>query len=168
MDKYDQIAAFFYNAAQLKDLKEDQDDWNKFIELVDLCTEVDFATDVERFHKKYKIDYSGPLRRLPEQLARFRTLRLREEAEEYIKAPDIENELDAMIDSIYIALGTLHLHGFTPEKINEAWNRVHHANMSKELSSKENPSKYGDLGIGVDIVKPKGWVAPDHSDLCQD
>jgi len=121
------------------------------------------AEDVADFHKKYGIQYEGPPRRLPYNLFNFRTLRLREEVEEYVKAPDLEHELDAMIDEIYICLGTLHVHGFTPEVIAEAWRRVHDANMRKELNSAANPGK----GHPTDIVKPKGWTPPDLSDLCQ-
>jgi hypothetical protein len=64
---------------------------------------------------------------------------------------------------IYIAMGNAHLHGF--HRFNEAWKRVHHANMQKELSHEGNPGKYGKLGDKRDIVKPPGWTPPDHSDL---
>ena len=122
------------------------------------------AQDVLDFHKKYKINYDGKLRRLPPDLFQFRVNRGLEEVFEYRDADCLEKELDAQIDEIYIALGTLHLHGFSPEKIAEAWRRVHAANMAKELCSSSNPGK----GHPTDIVKPKGWQAPDHSDLCQD
>jgi predicted HAD superfamily Cof-like phosphohydrolase len=66
---------------------------------------------------------------------------------------------DALIDLIYIALGTIHLHGWN---FNEGWRRVHDANMRKVLSSKENPGKYG---AKIDVVKPANWIAPDLKDL---
>ena len=124
---------------------------------------MNMAQDVVDFHKKYGIQYDGPVRRLPVDLAHFRFARGMEEMYEYRDADTLEKELDAQIDEIYIALGTLHLHGFKPEVIAEAWRRVHTANMAKELSSPENPGK----GHPTDIVKPKGWKAPDHSDLCE-
>lgn len=126
------------------------------------------AQDVADFHYKYGIQYEGPCRHLPAELYTFRLLRLKEELEEYNKAFDescLEGSLDALVDLIYIALGNAHLHGFTPEKFNEAWRRVHVANMAKELSHPGNPGKYGKLGDKRDIVKPPGWKAPDHSDL---
>ena len=43
----------------------------------------------------------------------------------------------------------------------EAWDRVHAANMAKERGNPKT-SKYGS---GFDIVKPEGWTAPDLSDL---
>ena len=126
-------------------------------------TKSSMAQDVADFHKKYGIQYDGPPRRLPRDLFDFRVKRTLEEVDEYRRAAILEDELDAQIDLIYIALGTLHVHGFTPDKINEAWQRVHEANMAKERCSTANPGK----GHPTDIVKPKGWKAPNHSDLCQ-
>ena len=70
--------------------------------------------------------------------------------------------LDGYVDLIYIILGTCHLHGWD---FNEAWRRVHAANMKKELTSPTNPGKYGAVGDKVDIVKPVGWVASSMQDL---
>lgn len=127
-----------------------------------------FAQDVVNFHRKYGIHYYGPVRDLPNDVGRFRAARLLEESQEIIDAQvvnDRAGQLDGIIDLMYIALGTAHLIGFTPEVIAEAWRRVHHANMQKELCSAKNPGKYGVLGDKRDIVKPPGWVAPDLSDL---
>lgn len=123
------------------------------------------AQDVVDFHKKYGIQYDGKQRMLPPQLKYFRHQRSQEEQREFYHAPDLANALDAIVDEIYVILGTAHLMGFTPEVIAEAWWRVHEANMQKERSSPENPGKYG--AVGTDIVKPKDWKAPDLSDLCQ-
>lgn len=121
------------------------------------------ARDVIDFQHKYGIQYEGPQRMLPPQLKYFRRQRSQEEQREFFHAPDLAEALDAIVDEIYIILGTAHLMGFTPEVIAEAWRRVHEANMKKEKSTPENPGKYG--AVGTDIVKPKGWVAPDLSDL---
>ncbi len=99
-------------------------------------------------------------------MLQFRINRLHEEVKEYVdaaRAKQLPEQLDALIDLIYIALGNLHLHGFSPEAIAEAWYRVHRANMSKERATDKNPGKYGSK---IDIVKPPGWVAPNHTDLC--
>lgn len=128
--------------------------------------------DVRDFHHKYGIQYEGPKRKLPTQdergdnLHQFRTDRLSEEVQEYVDAHhegSLADCLDAHIDLIYIALGNLHFMGFSPEEVQEAWDRVHRANMAKEIASKANPGRYG---CRVDIVKPPGWVAPNHDDLC--
>ena len=123
------------------------------------------AQDVVDFHKKFNIAYDGPPRMLPPNLKFFRHQRQTEEVRELYHAQYLHESLDAIIDTTYIALGTAHLHGFTPEMIEEAWRRVQEANMKKELSSPENPGKYG--VIGTDIVKPKGWVAPDLRDIVE-
>lgn len=126
----------------------------------------DMFRDVVDFHKKYGIQYDGSPRLLDKDYAAFRIARQREEIQEYsdaVEAGDLEAQLDALIDLIYIALGTAHLQGFA--RFNEGWKRVHEANMRKELSSPKNPGKYGALGDKRDIVKPAGWVAPDLSDL---
>lgn len=118
--------------------------------------------DVVDFHKKFGIQYAGPPRDLPDNVAEFRWKRLIEELMEiqYSKTP--EERLDGFVDLIYIVLGTVHLYGWD---FDEAWRRVHRANMAKELCHPNNPGKYGKLGNKLDIVKPKNWKAPDLSDL---
>ena len=130
---------------------------------------VPMTHDVLAFHKKYGIDYKGPVRPLPGDLQTFRNKRAFDEVQEIVDAStsgDLPMVLDGIIDTIYILLGTAHLHGFTPEQVNEAWRRVHAANMAKVRATTESP--HGDLGIrNGDIVKPAGWTHPDLSDLCQ-
>lgn len=123
------------------------------------------AQDVEDFHLRYGINYSGKKRMLPPQLNFFRHERNMEEAKEWYNSQTLVDKLDAGIDQIYIILGTLHLHGFSPSEIQQAWERVHAANMRKVSSSPENPGKYNNPDF-ADIVKPNGWVAPNLEDLC--
>ena len=134
--------------------------------LVDsLSTNKSFFDDVEDFHKKYGIQYDGQPRPITGDQLRFRMKRLDEEYVEYIDAVnkgDLAAQVDALIDLCYIAFGTIHLMGVDG---NEAWRRVQIANMAKELSHPGNPGKYGKLGDKIDIVKPPGWQAPDHTDL---
>ena len=121
-----------------------------------------FFDDVEDFHRRYQIQYDGQPRALPEDVQKFRDARLAEEFTEYglaVDTGDLEGQVDALIDLCYIAFGTIHLMGV---RGNLAWGRVHEANMRKELSSPSNPGKHGSK---IDIVKPPGWKAPDHSDL---
>lgn len=137
--------------------------------------------DVEHFHKHFQIAYRGKPRAMPGDIQEFRIARLQEEVGEYMMAVKVLDRaieeqdragievalaqaLDALVDTVYIALGNAHLHGFD---FNEAFARVHRANMAKvraadgnmHLSKYKNPS---------DIVKPPGWEAPDHSDLVSD
>jgi predicted HAD superfamily Cof-like phosphohydrolase len=126
---------------------------------------IDWAQDIDNFHQKFGIQYEGPPRLMDQKLHDFRMARLREELAELqdaINEKNLVGVLDAYIDEIYIALGNMHLHGFTPATINEAWRRVHEKNMLKELAHGRNPGKHGHKS---DIVKPAGWTPPDLSDL---
>lgn len=144
---------------------------------------LNMVSDIADFHKKYGIEYKGKPRFLPEELQRFRTKFLREELEEYelaIEAAEdelqlsllerdpgevlshMEKALDALVDLVYVALGTAHLHGFNFE---EAWRRVHAANMLKIRTPSADQSS---RGSSFDVIKPPGWVAPSHKDLVED
>lgn len=127
--------------------------------------EYPWAMLVEQFHRKYRIDYAGLPRMLPSDMSAFRIARSIEEHKEYMEAKNVEEKLDAIIDHIYILLGTAHAHGFNSVILAEAFKRVHEANMAKVRASKENPGKYGIHGDAFDIVKPPGWTPPDLSDL---
>ena len=72
---------------------------------------------------------------------------------------NIETQFDSLIDLIYVALGTNHLHGF---EFNEGWRRVHEANMAKERVDVPGNSK---RNSSFDVIKPKGWKPADLSDL---
>ena len=120
------------------------------------------AKDVKDFHEKFGIEYEGPIRLLPDDLRTFRVARTYEEAKEYQDALTLHDALDANLDLIYICLGNLHCHGFSPEIISKAWNRVHNANMAKQLAKKAEDSKHG---FSKDIIKPEGWKAPRFEDL---
>ena len=73
-------------------------------------------------------------------------------------AGDAEGIIDALIDTCVVAIGTLDLFGVN---VNEAWNRVHAANMAKERGIK--PNRPNPLGL-PDLMKPPGWVAPTHTE----
>lgn len=139
--------------------------------------------DIARFHEKFglennqeKVQVAPPE---PESLSeldnwkienrermhpeewRLRNTRLIDEAIESQVAHESGNDeeyLDALVDIVYIALGTAYRRGWD---FAAAWKRVHDANMAKERG-KPNNSKYGS---GFDIVKPQGWQPPSHADL---
>lgn len=123
-----------------------------------------FVQDIVDFHKKFEIGYSGPPRDLPYNLFDFRRRFMQEELNEYERASTPESgeysrekQLDALVDLLYVTFGTAHLHGFN---IQEAWNRVHQANMQKVLGKTHRVDE-----SGTDVAKPPGWKAPDLSDL---
>lgn len=115
--------------------------------------------DIEAFHLKYGLAYNGQPRMLDEKTSSFRAGFIEEELDEYILADTMEDKFDALIDLVYVALGTAYLHGFNFE---EGWNRVHSANMKKVRATQADQSK---RGSSQDVVKPEGWEPPDLRDL---
>ncbi|TXH47717.1 MAG: hypothetical protein E6Q97_26630 [Desulfurellales bacterium] len=144
----------------------------------------DFVDDIRRFHEKFDLrptdDEFGP-HVLDQAAQRFRIKFMFEELLEYCKAVgytptvigntfsleppasdhrnDMAGAFDALIDLVYVALGTAYLHRFA---FAEGWRRVHAANMRKVKASSESDGK---RGYKRDIVKPPGWTAPVLDDL---
>jgi predicted HAD superfamily Cof-like phosphohydrolase len=123
----------------------------------------DLFKNIVAFHEKFGLspvaDVPAPL---DDHVANFRANFMDEELAEYLVAvasDDGEGQLDALVDLVYVALGTAYLQGFN---FNEAWNRVHTANMSKVRAKSADESK---RGSSFDVVKPDGWVAPNLKDL---
>ena len=118
-----------------------------------------FTNDINKFFTKYKIGYKGGPRNLKYEISTARYRHQLEETHELGEAfnkNDKEGVLDALVDIVYIALGTAHLMGFD---FDEAWKRVHKANMKKvRMKTERSP---------IDIVKPIGWKPPDLKDLCK-
>jgi predicted HAD superfamily Cof-like phosphohydrolase len=79
-------------------------------------------------------------------------------------AKRLESQLDALVDEVYVVLGTAYLQ-FGARIFNEAWRRVHHANMQKERAQKSGDSKRDST---FDVIKPMGWTPPNHIDLVTD
>jgi hypothetical protein len=92
------------------------------------------------------------------QMLVFRLNFLQEEIDEAKNAASAEDIVDAMIDLCVVAIGTLDCYDVDAQ---EAWSRVHQANMSKERGIK--PNRPNPLGL-PDLCKPEGWVAPTHED----
>lgn len=143
----------------------------------------DPVADVDQFHVKHQIDYTGKPRALPFELQQFRLKFLREETQEYETHADqaafeaggpggeidhanlthhLAESLDALADLTYVVLGTAHLHGFD---FREAWRRVHAANMKKVASVEPGDAN---SKFKLKITKPKGWEPPRHEDLVED
>jgi len=99
-----------------------------------------------------------------EQLAKLLEFRLSMLTEEYLetidahKAQDAEEVVDGLVDILVVAVGTLDLMGVD---VRRAWNTVMNCNVTKEPGVK--PSRPNPLGL-PDLIKPPGWVGPDHSE----
>jgi phosphoribosyl-ATP pyrophosphohydrolase len=160
-------------------------------------------TDVGRFHRKFRVEHldDGPPRALDVELLRFRIKFMLEELIEYCEAvgitlkcelsPDVEawgkeqdlpKAFDALIDLVYVAMGTAHVHRFP---WHEGWNEVQRANMGKErcglnhifqaglhedrcchpigdngLHCDQPRVKHSVRGSSNDVLKPTGWKPP--------
>ncbi len=80
------------------------------------------------------------------------------ETEEAFNNKDAAEVVDGLIDLCVIAIGTLDVFDVDAQK---AWEQVHTANMTKERGVKE--SRPNPLGL-PDLIKPEGWVGPNHDD----
>jgi predicted HAD superfamily Cof-like phosphohydrolase len=113
-----------------------------------------FAEDIRDFHRKFNQEYTEKARVLPTLIQNFRIKFLNEELKEYTDAVaegKIIDQVDGLVDLIYVAVGTLYLMGVD---INKVWQEVHNSNMSKTLVPK-GEGKYGfTVHKGEDYVKP--------------
>jgi len=122
-----------------------------------------WPADIEDMHTKFGVN--AVVNKLSsEQLKTYLKFRLdmvQEEVTEALEAfdkKDADGVVDALIDNIVFAIGTLDAFGVDSY---EAWNRVHAANMAKNPGVKAGrPNPYG----FPDLIKPEGWVAPTHVD----
>jgi predicted HAD superfamily Cof-like phosphohydrolase len=125
----------------------------------------DILKDIDNFHKKYGFEKNEKVD-IPDnsELINFRTAFLMEELAEYTNAitkKDAAGALDALVDIVYIALGTAWLFNLPFEK---AWNEVQKANMSK-IRAKD---KTGKRGTKFDVIKPKDWKAPNIEKIIEE
>ena len=114
--------------------------------------------DVCEFHKKFEI----PIEKYPafpsKELLEFRMKFLREEVNEFdeaVKEGNIVKAFDALIDAVYVAIGTAVIMNLPFEK---GWDIVHSANMTKIRAKNASQSK---RGTAFDVIKPSNWIAPD-------
>lgn len=113
----------------------------------------DLVQDMDNFLDKFKFKETFTKDKLS-----MRHSFLQEELDELKQAIQEDNKveiIDALVDIVYIALGTSNLMGFDFYK---HWEAVHTANMSKERGIKPGREFTG----GYDVIKPSGWVGPDE------
>lgn len=131
-----------------------------------------FVKDIANMHSKFNVN--EVIRGLDQEKLRwfleFRARFLQEELDELQKALSdfdafqidgakaADDTVDALIDLIVVAIGTLDAFDIDSVK---AWNRVHEKNMQKEVGVKE--SRPNPLGL-PDLVKSKDWTPPCHRD----
>lgn len=127
-----------------------------------------WVKDIGEMHNKYGVN--SAVREFDQEklmaFLQFRINFLQEELDEMraaVAAKDnglssADDVVDALIDLCVVAIGTLNAFDVDAHT---AWDRVHFANMNKEIGIKE--SRPNPLGL-PDLVKPEGWQAPTHKD----
>jgi predicted HAD superfamily Cof-like phosphohydrolase len=120
----------------------------------------DWVQDIAEMHAKFGFHpiISGFDKEKLAKFLEFRLNFLQEELNEAKAAKSADDVVDAMIDLIVVAIGTLDAYEVDAY---EAWDRVHTANMTKKAGIK--PNRPNPLGL-PDLMKPEGWVAPTHVD----
>lgn len=109
--------------------------------------------DVYDFHEKFNQLRSRTPRRLAVRKLVERVEFMHEELEEFIAAceeSDDEKMFDALIDLVYVAMGTAVMLGYPWQA---GWDEVQRANMAKEIGPTHR-------GHSSDVRKPEGWKPP--------
>lgn len=119
----------------------------------------DWVSDIAEMHTKYGVNEK--VREFDkeklEKFLEFRISFLQEELDELKdNRGNPEEVVDALVDLCVVAIGTLD--AFDVDAY-AAWDRVHEANMAKEVGVKA--SRPNPLGL-PDLIKPEGWTAPSH------
>jgi predicted HAD superfamily Cof-like phosphohydrolase len=126
--------------------------------------------DVGAFHERFGLrhlngqDRGGPVE-IDEELMEFRIGFLKEELDEFIEASETMDHAgmaDALIDLVYVAMGTAHMFGYPWDKL---WDDVQRANMSKERATEATQSA---RGTTYDVIKPAGWQPPRTAGILHD
>lgn len=124
-------------------------------------------TDVGDFHRKFDLHTSdgdaGEVP-VPKELVEFRLKFLKEELQEFEEGAEVWDHaqmFDALIDLVYVALGTAHLFGYPWDN---GWRMVQEANMAK-VRSTGDADPLSKRGSSFDVVKPPGWKPPDIASL---
>lgn len=131
-------------------------------------------SDVGDFHRKFDLDTSdnyginlggpGP-RPINDDLMAFRHKFMQEELDEFMEGwheGDHAKMFDALIDLVYVAMGTAHLNGYPWE---QGWLLVQAANMTKVRAAADGSDSK--RGSSFDVVKPPNWKAPDIKSLLE-
>lgn len=119
-----------------------------------------FVQDISEMHAKFGVN--PKIREFDkeklEKFLEFRIKFLEEELTELKNSTSGDDTVDALIDLVVVAIGTLDAFDVNSYI---AWDRVHQANMAKEVgikASRPNPLNLPDL------IKPASWQAPTHAD----
>lgn len=114
--------------------------------------------DVRKFQRKFGMLTRGIPGHVTQRKLNGRIEFLQEELNEFkvaVEAQDLAEQADALVDLVYVALGTAASLGLPWKAL---WDDVHRANMAKERGITHRGHK-------VDCIKPNGWVGPHTQDI---
>lgn len=125
---------------------------------------------VGEFHKKFRLPVAGntvySVSAVPQMIDDatflYRYQHLNEELHELLRAHrdrDLPGIADALVDLVYVALGTAHFYGLP---FDEIFAEVQRANMTKERANGAGDPR-SKRGSAFDVVKPEGWIPPNIS-----
>lgn len=120
---------------------------------------VDVIKDVEEFLKKFEFEILSRPGFHPAMKDRIN--HIDEEFAELKKAVNennLEETVDALLDIVYICIGTSIMCGFDTEK---HWTEIQEANMAKIRGITRRGHNY-------DVCKPKGWTPPNHEKIIKE
>lgn len=118
--------------------------------------------DVRNFHGRFEVPEAKAPSLLSQEKFDFRFKFLKEELAEFLmghEEGDLVDMADALIDLVYVAMGTAAMMGLPWQDL---WDEVQRANMSKVRAQHAGQSK---RGSALDVVKPQGWIGPDHNKI---
>jgi predicted HAD superfamily Cof-like phosphohydrolase len=113
--------------------------------------------DVIDFHNKFGLKYEGKPIPLDKPTQAYRAHFLEEEMTEFITSANLDDVVgmaDALVDIVYVAMGTAYMMGLPWQQL---WDEVQRSNMDKVRAADKNESKRKN---SLDVVKPSGWVGP--------
>jgi predicted HAD superfamily Cof-like phosphohydrolase len=90
-------------------------------------------------------------------MERFRFLA--EETNEFLEgaiAGNMIKTIDGLLDTVYVALGTLYMMGLPEHTVQACWDAIQKANMAKVRGMTARGNK-------IDAIKPLGWIGPEES-----
>lgn len=119
--------------------------------------------NVRAFHNKFGVPMSPVPALLDKAAHEYRAQFMQEELNEFNEAfaeGNLDKAFDALLDLVYVAKGTALIMGCPWD---DGWARVQFANMTKRLAKPDGSDSKRNNPL--DVIKPEGFVPPQHWDL---
>jgi predicted HAD superfamily Cof-like phosphohydrolase len=121
--------------------------------------------DIIQFHEKFDLAATRGPQPWDDEFMQFRFKFMREELDEFLEGMDQKDHakmFDALLDLVYVAMGTAYSMGYP---WGSGWALVQKANMAKVRAQPDGSDSL--RGSSRDVIKPPGWTAPDIEGLLQ-